>query len=76
MLISKYLWYPFIVLKTLQGVYTATAFVFSVPRVRTLYYNFFPEKLGRNIVHSAGEEAMRQPSNFLSTTSTIENEEF
>ena len=44
MLISKYLWYPFIVLKTLQGVYTATAFVFSVPRVRTLYYNFFSGK--------------------------------
>lgn len=73
MLISKYLWYPFTILTTLQGVYIATAFVFCAPRVRKLYYNLFTEKLGRNIVHSAGVGAIRQPSNFLLTTSTLEN---
>lgn len=73
MLISKYLWYPFTILTTLQGVYIATAFVFCAPRVRKLYYNLFTEKQGRNIVHSAGVGAIRQPSNFLLTTSTLEN---
>ena len=73
MLISKYLWYPFTVLTTLQGVYIATAFVFAAPRVRKLYYNLFTEKLGRNIVHSAGVGPLRSPPNYLLATSAFEN---
>lgn len=73
MLISKYLWYPFTILTTLQGVYIATAFVFAAPRVRKLYSNFFAQKLGRNIVHSAGVGALRPSSNYLLTVSAIGN---
>ncbi|XP_078358076.1 uncharacterized protein LOC144642825 [Oculina patagonica] len=73
MLISKYLWYPFTILTTLQGVYIATAFVFAAPRVRKLYYDFFAQKLGRNIVHSAGGGALRPSSNCLLTVSATGN---
>lgn len=48
MLISKYLFYPFIIPTTFQGVYIATTFVFSATRVRTPYYSFITEKLGSN----------------------------
>lgn len=71
-LTSKYLWYPFTILTTLQGVYIATAFVFTTPRVRKLYYNLFAVKLRKNIVHSAGG-AMRPPSNYLLTTNATVN---
>ena len=69
MLTSKYLWFPFAILTTLQGVYIATAFVFTVPRVRILVYNMIIEKLGRNAVHSAEGGNLRPPSNYLLTVS-------
>ena len=55
--ISKYLCYPFIIPTTFQGVYIAT-------RVRTLYYSFTTDKVGRNILHSAGVGAMQQTVEF------------
>ena len=73
MLTSRYLWYPFTILTTLQGVYIAMAFVFAAPRVRKLYYNFFTVKLGRNIIHSAGAGASQPPSNYLLTISAVGN---
>ena len=69
MFISKYLWYPFAILTTLQGVYIATAFVFTAPRVRMLYCNLLIEKLNSNIVHSTGGANLRPPSNYLLTAS-------
>ena len=74
MLISKYLWYPFVVLTTLQGVYIAIAFVFSVSRVRKLYHNLFTGKRGGNTVNSAAVVGtMQKPSNRLFTTSAVGN---
>ena len=69
MLTSRYLWYPFAILTTLQGVYIATAFDFTVPRVRILVYNMLIEKLGKNAVHSAEGGNLQPPSNYLLTVS-------
>ena len=71
MFISKYLWYPFAILTSSQGVYIAVAFVFTSPRVRRLYCNFIRVKRDQKMVRSlTGRRNVRPLTTFLLTAVT------
>ena len=71
MFISKYLWYPFAILTSSEGVYIPVAFVFTSPRVRRLYRNFIRIKRDQKIVRSlTGRRNVRPMTTYLLTALT------